>query len=167
MTIDTYVLAGSPIGDVYVAYSDAGVTRVIPAAQAPRFEQIYFEEFGRAVRRRARVPAAISRTLQRGPGAPGVPALAFDFAALREFDIRVLRATLRIPYGETLSYGQLALEVGAPRAARAVGTALSHNPVPLLIPCHRVIRSDGAPGEWGTGGAALKRRLLQREGITV
>ena len=167
MTIDTYVLAPSPIGDVYVAFSDAGVSRVIRASQAPRFEQLYLEHFGRAVRRRSRVPADIARVLKDGMDAARGPQLTYDLRKLGEFDQRVLMHTLRIPRGETRSYGQLAADVGAPRAARAVGTALSHNPVPLLIPCHRVIRSDGHAGEWGTGGTELKLLLLRREGVDL
>jgi methylated-DNA-[protein]-cysteine S-methyltransferase len=167
MTIDTYVLAPSPIGDVYVAFSDIGVSCVVRASQAPRFEQLYLERFGRVARRRSRVPAEIARTLKHGAGAARAPQLAFDLRTLGDFDRRVLMQTLRIPRGETRSYGQLAADVGAPRAARAVGTALSHNPVPLLIPCHRVIRSDGSAGEWGTGGTELKLRLLRNEGVRL
>ena len=63
-----------------------------------------------------------------------------------------------------MSYGELARRLGRPRAARAVGQALAANPVPLMVPCHRVIRADGSPGGFG-GGLDLKRRLLELEGV--
>lgn len=76
---------------------------------------------------------------------------------------RVLEELGRIPYGETVSYGSLAARCGRPGAARAVGNALGRNPLPLVLPCHRVIRSDGTPGGYG-GGRDRKRRLLRLEG---
>jgi O-6-methylguanine DNA methyltransferase len=164
-TLDQYVLARSPIGDVFVAFSDAGVSCVVRADQVRDFESAYIGWFGRAARRRARVPADVARVLDRGLDAGSGPKLTYDLRHLRAFDRAVLLETTSIPRGQTRSYGQLAVDVGAPRAARAVGTALSHNPVPLLIPCHRVIRSDGSAGEWGSGGADLKRLLLEREGV--
>lgn len=167
MTMDHYVRASSPIGDVYVAFSDAGVSCVVPVTRAPRFEASYVEQFGRAVRLRSRAPANIARILKRGADPAAGPQRSFDLRALSEFDRTVLLETARIPRGETRSYGQMAVDVGAPRAARAVGTALSHNPVPLLIPCHRVIRSDGSAGEWGAGGSELKRLLLRLEGVQL
>jgi len=69
---------------------------------------------------------------------------------------------VRVGYGRTLSYRQLAAEAGSPRAARAAGSAMASNPLPFLIPCHRVIRSDGSPGQYG-GSPALKVRLLEME----
>ena len=132
--MDHYVRASSPIGDVYVAFSDAGVSCVVPVTRAPRFEASYVEQFGRAVRLRSRVPADIARILKRGADPAAGPQLSFDLRALSEFDRTVLLETARIPRGETRSYGQMAVDVGAPRAARAVGTALSHNPCPCSSP---------------------------------
>lgn len=79
------------------------------------------------------------------------------------FRRRVLEELARIPYGETVSYGRLAERCGRPGAARAVGNAVGRNPVPVVLPCHRVVRSDGSPGEYG-GGRERKRRLLRLEG---
>jgi methylated-DNA-[protein]-cysteine S-methyltransferase len=76
----------------------------------------------------------------------------------------VLRAAYRIPRGTVATYGSLARELGRARAARAVGNALAANPFPLIVPCHRVIRSDGTIGGF-TGGEGIKRRLLEMEGI--
>ena len=72
----------------------------------------------------------------------------------------------RIPYGETASYGELARRIGAPGAARAIGGACNRNPLPLVIPCHRVVASDGTIGGYG-GGLDTKRRLLALEGAPV
>lgn len=82
---------------------------------------------------------------------------------LPPFRSRVLRELSRVPYGETVSYGQLAARCGRPGAARAVGNAVGRNPLPLVLPCHRVIRSDGSPGGYG-GGRRRKRWLLRLEG---
>ena len=71
----------------------------------------------------------------------------------------VLKACARIPYGQVRTYRELAEAVGRPRAYRFVGTTLAKNPFPLMIPCHRVVRSDGNPGRFG-GGAEMKRKLI-------
>jgi methylated-DNA-[protein]-cysteine S-methyltransferase len=77
----------------------------------------------------------------------------------------VLKATLTVPAGRVATYHQIAQQIGRPRAARAVGRALATNPIPLVIPCHRVIASDGSlTGYGGKGGIATKARLLKMEG---
>lgn len=88
-----------------------------------------------------------------------------DLSALAPFARRVLEATARIPYGEVRTYRWVAERLGAPAAVRAVGNALARNPVPILIPCHRVIRSDGAVGGYALG-AGRKRALLELEAHT-
>jgi methylated-DNA-[protein]-cysteine S-methyltransferase len=85
-----------------------------------------------------------------------------DLAGLPPFHAKVLAAARRIPYGRTATYGELATRTGSPRAARAVGQAMAHNPVPLVIPCHRVLAAGGRLGGYG-GGLDLKRRLLDLE----
>jgi len=75
-------------------------------------------------------------------------------------------ACARVPYGTTASYADLARAVRSPRAARAVGQALGANPLPILIPCHRILASDGSLGGYG-GGLAMKRGLLALEGISL
>ncbi len=79
------------------------------------------------------------------------------------FQLRVWKELLEVPYGELVSYGELARRVGHPLAARAVGGAVGANPVPILVPCHRVIRADGTLGGFGPG-LRWKRRLLRLEG---
>ncbi len=83
-----------------------------------------------------------------------------------KFQRAVWEAMRSIPLGGTVSYGELARKAGYPGAARAVGQAVGHNPIPLLIPCHRVIASDGTLGGFG-GGPELKRALLKQEGVSL
>jgi methylated-DNA-[protein]-cysteine S-methyltransferase len=78
------------------------------------------------------------------------------------FQRRVWETVKAIPYGQTMTYGQVAWEVGCPKGPRAVGQAMGRNPVPLIIPCHRVVGSNGGLGGFG-GGLGLKRRLLEME----
>ena len=87
-----------------------------------------------------------------------------DLSGLTPFRKRVLQACREIPYGTTMSYAELARKARSPKAARAVGGALGANPMPLLIPCHRVVRSDGALGGFSApAGVALKQRLIALE----
>jgi len=87
-----------------------------------------------------------------------------DPHGLTEFRRRVLRCCRRIPYGKTLTYAQLAAKAGSPRAARAVGRCMAANPVPLVVPCHRVVAANGGLGGYSApGGIRLKQRLLELE----
>ena len=96
--------------------------------------------------------------LQRRGGCPSVPA---DLSGLTSFTRRVLAAARTIPPGKTISYGELACRAGSPRACRAVGQVMARNPVPLVIPCHRVVAAAG-PGGYA-GGPEMKARLLALE----
>jgi len=89
--------------------------------------------------------------------------LPLDLRAKGRFVRHVLRACAQIPYGETRSYGELAAMADKPAAARAVGQVMARNPLPLFVPCHRVIAADGSLGGFG-GGLEMKRRLLRLEG---
>jgi methylated-DNA-[protein]-cysteine S-methyltransferase len=90
--------------------------------------------------------------------------LPLDWRLSKDFRRRVLRAIARIPYGQTRSYTEMARRAGNQRAVRAAGTACGSNPIPLVVPCHRVLRSGGALGGYG-GGLPMKQGLLQLEGI--
>ncbi|MEA2373640.1 MAG: methylated-DNA-[protein]-cysteine S-methyltransferase [Thermoleophilaceae bacterium] len=89
--------------------------------------------------------------------------LRTDRVLIQGFARKVLAKTARIPYGSYLTYGELAAEAGSPRAHRAAGSALARNPIPIVIPCHRVLRSGGVIGNYG-GGPEMKARLLEMEG---
>jgi len=87
-----------------------------------------------------------------------------DWSSLTAFQKKVLMAAVHIPYGSVDTYGTLARKIGSPRSARAVGNALAHNPFPLLIPCHRIIRGDGRMGGFSAGdGISIKNKLLSIE----
>lgn len=131
---------------------------------------------GRATSRAADILAEatpIIEALLAGKDAPAAR-LPVDLADRPAFDQRVLAVVRDVGWGQIASYGEIARRVGAPRAARAVGGALGRNPIVLLIPCHRIIASDGTLGGYGGDGwvdraQALerKRALLAREGVTV
>jgi methylated-DNA-[protein]-cysteine S-methyltransferase len=90
---------------------------------------------------------------------------AIDLGEVPQFDRRVLEATFTIPAGETRTYGEIARMIGAPGASRAVGRALGANPIPIIVPCHRVLAANGRSGGFSApGGASTKLRLLNIEG---
>ena len=82
-----------------------------------------------------------------------------DISRVSDFTKLVLQQSKKIPYGRTLSYKQLASALGRPNASRAVGNSLGKNPVPIIVPCHRIIKTDGSPGGY-TSGIAIKKKLL-------
>jgi methylated-DNA-[protein]-cysteine S-methyltransferase len=91
--------------------------------------------------------------------------LRLDRRLMRGIAREVLAATARVPFGRTTTYGAIAERIGRPRASRAVGNALGSNPIPIVVPCHRVLPSTGGIGNYG-GGPARKRALLELEGAT-
>lgn len=93
-------------------------------------------------------------------------AVALDPASGTPFQRRVWEELSRIPYGETRSYRDVAIGVGKPAAVRAVGMANHHNPIPIVVPCHRVIRADGSLGGYGSG-IGIKKALLELEGVRL
>jgi methylated-DNA-[protein]-cysteine S-methyltransferase len=92
--------------------------------------------------------------------------LEFDLRATPEFHRRVLAELNRVEYGQTTTYGALAAQVGAPRAARAVGTVMNRNPLPIILPCHRVVGANGSLTGYG-GGLDRKEWLLRLEGALL
>jgi O-6-methylguanine DNA methyltransferase len=92
--------------------------------------------------------------------------LSLDLEGLSDFQLEVFQALQRIPFGSTRSYGDLAEVFGGPENARAVGRAVGSNPLPIIIPCHRVLRHDGRLGGF-SGGLERKATLLQLEGLDV
>ena len=85
---------------------------------------------------------------------------------LPPFYLKILMEVSRIPFGKTVSYQDIAVQAGNPKAYRAAGTANAKNPIPIIIPCHRVLSSDGTLGGYG-GGLDLKKRLLLHESLTI
>ena len=153
-----YAYLETPIGTLLIAGDDAAVHRIA-------FPQ----------RNRAAKPEPEWQQSQRGPVGEAMRQLREYFAGKRaDFDLplapegtvfqrSVWRQLQQIPYGETISYGELARRVGNPKASRAVGSANGANPLPIVIPCHRVIAGDGTLGGFG-GGLPTKQTLLALEG---
>ena len=160
--LDRYVTATSAIGDVFVAWRASGVTAVRPAGDPAAFEMWYAERFGyRCVRAVEDDPIAeAARAKLRGEDVD-VP---LDLSRCSPFERHVLEKVAEITRGSARPYGWISREIGDPGATRAVGNALGHNPVPLLIPCHRVIRTDCSVGGYVFGSDA-KRALLEGEGV--
>jgi O-6-methylguanine DNA methyltransferase len=159
---DSYFSLETPIGPVFVAYNAQGISTVMTAADGTAFEQAFQEQFKRPARLAAEPPASLRRAVfdhLQGKRRD----LRFDLRGLSEFEQAVLRKALEIPRGEVRPYAWIAREIGRPKAVRAVGSALAINPIPLLIPCHRVVRSDGTIGQYGLG-PENKRGMLEAEG---
>jgi len=163
---DRFVTVKSPAGDLFVAFNDSGISAVMPAAlfghDPERFAAEHCAETGRPTVPATRPPAGLAAALRSGRAT----SLRYDLSGLTPFERAVLGKTLEIPSGEVRPYGWVAREIGRPRAVRAVGSALGRNPVPVLIPCHRVVRSDGHIGNYGLG-VPMKRTLLDAEGVDI
>jgi O-6-methylguanine DNA methyltransferase len=157
-----YAAAESPIGEVFVAHGRAGVAAVHRGGTAAGFEALFRGRFGRVVLPEERLPERIAAAVAlRDDGRR----LRVDLDLLSGFQRDVLEATRTIPRGEVRTYGWVAREIGRPGAVRAVGTALGHNPIPLIIPCHRVVQGDWRLGQYSGGGSEAKRRALAGEGL--
>ena len=162
---DSYTETTSPVGAIFVAFNRRGIVAIERATDPGAFEADFARRFKRPVARATHAPADLLKRLGRRLRGERAR-LRFDLSSLTEFERAVLLATERIPHGEVRPYGWVAKEIGRPRAVRAVGSALAHNPIPLAIPCHRVVRSDGLIGDYSMGeGAETKRRVLRSEGV--
>jgi methylated-DNA-[protein]-cysteine S-methyltransferase len=161
-----WVEVDGPVGPLYVAFTDRGISYVCPTAwmdgDRDRFGDYFRSRFGRPLRRATKAPAGLAGAIRSGRGT----GLTYDLRGVGEFDRAVLAKTLEIPPGEVRPYAWIAREIGHPAAVRAAGSALGRNPVPILIPCHRVVRSDGATGNYGFG-PQLKIDLLRAEEVNL
>ncbi|HUG47278.1 MAG TPA: methylated-DNA--[protein]-cysteine S-methyltransferase [Candidatus Limnocylindria bacterium] len=165
--LEGYVEVEGPIGPLYVAFGPTGISLVSRAIDPGQFEEEFGATFGRPIKRLAAAPAQVARAIDAyvwGRSARRGPA-PVDLAQLPDFERQVLLKTLEIPRGEVRPYAWVAAEIGRPRAVRAVGNALARNPIPFVIPCHRVVRSDGHIGQYGAGGPESKRAVLAAEGV--
>ena len=163
--VDSWTEIDGPIGALFVAWGANGVSAVERAGDPAGFESEYELRHGRPLQRVAQMPDRLHAQVEkrfRGERGDGPP---LDLDTLTEFEQAVLRKTMEIPYGEIRPYAWVAREIGRPRAVRAVGSALAGNPIPFVIPCHRVVRADGHIGDYGAGGPEAKREVLDLEGI--
>ena len=158
---DGYDIYESPIGSVVVTFNPAGVTSVELAEED--FVASFNERFHRPLLR-AEAPRAWARYVRPAleAGRPG--RLPVDLSSVTSFQQDVLRATATIPKGEVRSYSWIAAQADRPRAVRAAGSSVASHPIPLIIPCHRVVRADGHVGKYSLGGPHIKWELLEHEG---
>jgi O-6-methylguanine DNA methyltransferase len=162
---DRYAELPSPLGPIVVAWNGRGISAVDRATDLDEFAARFEAHVGRPLQRADAVPADLARAVAARLAGDRRVRVPLDLRGRTQFETQVLMKALEIPRGEVRPYGWIAAEIGRPKAVRAVGTALAHNPVPLVIPCHRVIRSDGHIGQYSLGGPAAKRTILAAEGV--
>ncbi len=162
---DRYARFDAPIGSLVVAWNGLGVSAVEAAPDDSTFEASHLARTGRRVIRADRLPGSLARAIARRLDGDRRVRIDLDLRGHTDFERDVWSKALEIPRGEVRPYGWIAAEIGRPKAVRAVGTALGHNPVPLIVPCHRVVRTDGTIGQYSLGGPANKRTILTAEGL--
>jgi methylated-DNA-[protein]-cysteine S-methyltransferase len=162
-----YDLVDSPLGPLLLAASDRGLCRIWfdpdPEGELDVLARTHGSRVLRAPRRLDRARGELEEYFA---GDRQTFELETDISVLPAFQQRVLRTLARVRFGEVTTYGTLAARVGNPRAARAVGGALNRNPVPIVLPCHRVVGSTGSLVGYA-GGLERKRALLDLERLTV
>jgi methylated-DNA-[protein]-cysteine S-methyltransferase len=162
-----YDFVDSPIGSLLVAASPRGLCRISYDADADREIERLAGAFGLRVLRSAKPIDAARRELDEYfEGKRHDFDLPLDVALLADFNRRVLQELARVPYGEVVTYGELATRAARPRAARAVGMVMNRNPLPIVLPCHRVIGSNGKLTGYA-GGLERKETLLRLEGAIL
>src|SRR3990172_5624048 len=162
-------LASTPVGPLWIAVTDKGLAAVAFGGEEAAFRQ----EVARRTRLRTVRSADQTATARRQLGEylnwrRTSFTLDVDLRHVTPFQRSVLQAASAVPRGQVVTYGQIGQRIGKPRAARAIGQALGSNPIPIVVPCHRVLASDGSLGGYsGRGGIRTKRRLLLLEGALV
>ena len=163
----SYAFEPSPVGELLVAVTPRGLIRIAYGAEE-RSDSVLEELARRVSPRMLEAPAALDEVRRELDEYFDGKRTGFDVAVdwrLHDgFSRRVLRATARIPYGELLTYAQVAAKAGSPRGSRAAGNALGSNRIPIVVPCHRVVRTGGALGGY-TGGIEREEYLLELEGV--
>jgi methylated-DNA-[protein]-cysteine S-methyltransferase len=161
-------LNGSPLGDLRLAASDFGLVAVEWADSQPHFDA-YLNRLRRFIQPDGRRIAPYAKELgEYLEGKRRAFTIPIDWTLFRPFQREALQAIFRIPYSETRTYHDIAVQLGRPNASRAVGRANATNPMPLVIPCHRVIGTDGKLHGYGGGqGLRTKEWLLKMEGAVI
>ena len=162
---DWMAITDTPLGVLWVAWSTRGVTGVTPLAFADT-EDAFASHHRRRTYRADHLPADLASAITTGLESGDTTEVPVDLSGVTSFQRSVLTTCATIPVGTVRPYAWIASEIGSPGAVRAVGTALGRNPVPLIIPCHRVVRSDGAVGNYAFG-PDMKHELLIREGAIL
>jgi methylated-DNA-[protein]-cysteine S-methyltransferase len=161
-----YASVDSPLGPLVVAATPHGLVRVAYTGYEDRtgvLEDIARRLSPRILEAPARLDEVRRELDEYFEGERTDFELPIDWGLTRGFTTKVLRATAKVGFGHTTTYAQVALQAGSPRAVRAAGNSLGSNPVPIVVPCHRVLRTGGALGGY-TGGVERKEFLLRLEG---
>ena len=162
-----YDLVETPIGTLFIAATGRGLARIVYDADPDREVEQLARAFGLRVLRTAKPIDEARRELDEYFGGRRREFdLPVDLGSVAGFNRRVLGELARVPYGEVVTYGQLAARAERPRAARAVGTVMNRNPLPIVLPCHRVIGANGKLVGYG-GGLERKEALLRLEGALL
>jgi methylated-DNA-[protein]-cysteine S-methyltransferase len=162
-----YDVVDSPVGPLFVARTERGLCRISFDPQPEREEERLARSFGTRILRAPRAIDPARRQLASYfEGELREFDLPLDLRPYAEFQRTVLEHLARVPYGSTTTYGTLAADAGRPRAARAVGTVMNRNPIPIVLPCHRVVGSNGKLVGYA-GGLGRKELLLRLEGALL
>ena len=158
------LMTDTPVGNIGLATSEAGLCRLNYVRDERHFLEQLLDAYGdRPVMRNPLddVRRQLDRYFSGKKLTFDVPV---DLSSMAGFSLRVLQAAVRIPVGQVLSYAQIAAKAGNRLASRAAGNALHNNPVAIVVPCHRILKSDGSIGGYG-GGLPVKEWLLEHEGV--
>jgi methylated-DNA-[protein]-cysteine S-methyltransferase len=162
-----YDLAETPVGTLLVGATDRGLCRIMFKPDPETARERLARDFGPRVLRSSKPVERVRLELDEYfAGRRTEFDLELDLRAVPDFNLQVLRELAHVPYGQVTTYGTLARRVGHPSAARAVGTVMNRNPIPIVLPCHRVIGSNGKLVGYG-GGLDVKERLLRLEGALL
>ena len=160
-----YDLVDTPLGDLLVAVTDRGLCRIEFDPEPERDLEPLARRFGLRILRAPKAVDPPRRQLaEYFEGSRTRFELPLDLRVAAEFRLRVMNELARVPYGSVTTYGALAAKAGRPAAARAVGTIMNRNPVPIVLPCHRVVGASGSLVGYG-GGLERKEQLLRLEGV--
>ncbi len=161
-----YATMDSPFGPLLLATTPRGLVRVNLPAYDPgeTLEELATQISPRVMEAPAKLDKARRELDLYFEGKLRDFDLPLDYRLAKGFRLKVVRAIARIPYGQTRSYTDMARSAGNERAVRAAGTACGANPIPIVVPCHRVLRTGGALGGYG-GGLPMKVALLEMEGV--
>ena len=155
----------SPIGTLWVAWNGRGVSEVDLADDGPAAVARHEARSGRRTLLAPALPDRLADAIARRLAGQRRVRIPLDLRGRTGIEVAVWAKALEIPRGEVRPYGWIAAEIGRPKAVRAVGTALGHNPVPLIVPCHRVVRTDGTIGQYSLGGPVNQWTILAGEGV--
>ena len=164
LVVVAYAVVATPVGDLVAAATPRGLVLLgyEDGRLDERLELLARRVSPRVLEAPARLDAPRRQLDEYFEGRRRDFELPIDWVLVRGFGREVLRATARIPYGQVATYRDVATEAGSPRAVRAAGNALGANPMPIVVPCHRVVRTGGGLGGY-TGGLERKERLLALE----